>query len=314
MSTPVYHIPVLCRDAADFLITETGGMYVDGTVGGGGHAEEICKRLQGPGRLLCLDADEEALSSARMRLAPHVERTVFVRTNFRLLRSVVTGAGWTRIHGVLLDLGVSSHQLDAPERGFTFRNDERLDMRMDRRQEVSAWEIVNTLDEQPLAKLLWEYGEERMSRRIARRIVEQRPVETTGALRNVVASVVKGPHLTKSLARIFQALRIAVNGELESLAAALKDATDLLVPGGRIVVISYHSLEDRIVKEFFRSESTVHVRRDIPLLPGQEPIPRLRVLTRKPVIPSPEETVHNPRARSAKMRAAERRDVGSQRT
>lgn len=314
MNAPVYHIPVLCRDAADVLINETGGTYVDGTVGGGGHAEEICKRLQGSGRLLCLDADEEALSSARMRLAPYAERTLFVQTNFRLLRNALSGAGWTQIHGVLLDLGVSSHQLDAPERGFTFRNDERLDMRMDRRQEVSAWDIVNTRDEQALAKLFWEYGEERLSRRIARRLVTQRPVETTGALRNAVASVVKGPHLTKSLARIFQALRIAVNGELESLTTVLNDAMDLLVPGGRIVVISYHSLEDRIVKEFFRSESTVQVRRDIPLLPGQEPIPRLRVLTRKPIVPSPEETVQNPRARSAKMRAAERRDVGSQRT
>ena len=314
MNAPAYHIPVLCRDAADVLITGTGGMYVDGTVGGGGHAEEICKRLRGSGRLLCLDADEEALSSARMRLAPYAERTQFAQMNFRLLRNALAGTGWTQIHGILLDLGVSSHQLDAPEGGFTFRNDERLDMRMDRRQEVSAWDIVNTRDELALAKLFWEYGEERLSRRIARRLVTQRPVETTGALRNVVASVVKGPHVTKSLARVFQALRIAVNGELESLTSVLNDAMDLLVPGGRIVVISYHSLEDRIVKEFFRSESTVQVRRDIPLLPGQEPIPRLRVLTRKPIVPSPEETVQNPRARSAKMRAAERRDVGSQRT
>jgi 16S rRNA (cytosine1402-N4)-methyltransferase len=295
------------------LVTETGGLYVDGTVGGGGHAEEICKRLQGPGRLLCLDADDEALTSARTRLAPFAERTFFVQTNFRFLRNALSRADWTQIHGILLDLGVSSHQLDDPLRGFTFRGDERLDMRMDRRQELTAWELVNTRDEQTVAHLLWEYGEERHARRIARRLVARRPVDTTGALRDVVASAVGGQHLTKSLARVFQALRIAVNGELDSLRSVLADALDFIVPGGRIVVIAYHSLEDRIVKEFFRSESTVPIQRNIPWLPGQEPQPRLRVLTRKPIVPSGEETVQNPRARSAKLRAAERRDVGSQR-
>ncbi len=295
-------------------MSETGGLYVDGTVGGGGHAEEICKRLRGPGRLLCLDADDEALTSARTRLASFAERTLFVQSNFRLLGTAVSEAGWTHIHGLILDLGVSSHQLDEPGRGFAFRNDERLDMRMDRRQGLTAWDLVNLRDERELAQLFWEYGEERQARRIARRLVARRPVDTTGALRDVVASAVGGQHLTKSLARIFQALRIAVNGELDSLRSVLGDALDMLVPGGRIVVIAYHSLEDRIVKEFFRSESTVTIRRNIPLLPGQEPVPRLRILTRKPIVPSAEETVHNPRARSAKLRAAERRDVGSQHT
>jgi 16S rRNA (cytosine1402-N4)-methyltransferase len=313
LNVPVYHIPVLCQDAVDIMVTETGGLYVDATVGGGGHAEEICKRLQGPGRLLCLDADDEALTSARKRLAPCAERTFFVQTNFRFLRDAVSRAGWKQIHGILFDLGVSSHQLDDPLRGFTFREDERLDMRMDRRQELTAWELVNTHDEQTIAQILWEYGEERHARRIARRLVVQRPVNTTGALRDVVAGAVGGQYLTKSLARVFQALRIAVNGELDSLRSVLADALDLVVPGGHIVVIAYHSLEDRIVKEFFRSESTVPLQRNIPLLPGQEPQPRLRVLTRKPIVPSGEETVHNPRARSAKLRAAERRDVGSQR-
>ena len=314
MDTPVYHIPVLCREAVDVLVTETGGMYVDGTVGGGGHAEEICSRLRGPGRLLCLDADDEALTSARTRLAPFAERTFFVHKNFRNLRDALAEVGWTHVHGVVLDLGVSSHQLDAPARGFTFREDERLDMRMDRRQGLTAWDLVNTSDEQELARVLWEYGEERHSRRIARRLVARRPIDTTGALRNVVASAVGGQYLTKSLARIFQALRIAVNGELESLRLALADALECVVPGGRIVVLAYHSLEDRIVKEFFRSESTVQIQRGIPFIPGQEPEPRLRVLTRKPIVPSDEETVRNPRARSAKLRAAERRHVGSQHT
>jgi len=312
LDTPVYHIPVLCREAVDFVVTETGGTYVDGTVGGGGHAEEICSRLRGPGRLLCLDADEEALTSARTRLARFAERTFFVHTNFRNLRAAMAEVGWTRAHGVLLDLGVSSHQLDAPARGFTFREDEQLDMRMDRRQPLTAAELVNTREEQELARLLWEYGEERHARRIARRLVAQRPITTTGALRDVVASAVGGQYLIKSLARVFQALRIAVNGELESLRSVLADAVDCVVPGGRIVVLAYHSLEDRIVKEFFRSESTVQTPRGVPVPPGHEPEPRLHLLTRKPIVPSEEETARNPRARSAKLRAAERRDVGSQ--
>jgi 16S rRNA (cytosine1402-N4)-methyltransferase len=217
LNTPVYHIPVLCREAVDLLVTETGGMYVDGTVGGGGHAEEICTRLHDTGRLLCLDADAEALTSARTRLASFAERTFFVHTNFRYLRDATAEAGWTRIHGVLLDLGVSSHQLDAPERGL-------------RSGTTNVWtcgwtgagsvprDIVNTRDEQALAKLFWEYGEERLSRRIARRLVTQRPVETSARCAmwsprwwRPASHEVAGP-------ASFQALRIAVNGELESSA------------------------------------------------------------------------------------------------
>lgn len=313
MDGPVYHIPALCREAVDLLMTDPGGSYVDGTVGGGGHAWEICSRLQGPGRLLCLDADDEALASARERLAPFTGRTVFARSNFRLLRHVLEDTGWTQVHGILLDLGVSSHQLDAVERGFTFRGDERLDMRMDRRGPVSAWDVVNSYDERRLAGIIHEYGEERNARRIARLIVERRPVETTGALRDVVAVVTPDRFLNKSLARVFQALRIEVNGELDSLRAVLADATDLLLPGGRIVVIAYHSLEDRIVKEFFREGSTVHWTPGVPVMPGTEPEPPLVLLTRKPVVPADSEIEGNPRARSAKMRAAERRHVATER-
>ena len=312
MNGTVYHIPALCREAVDLLMTDAGGAYVDGTVGGGGHAAEICSRLQGPGRLLCLDADDEALASARTRLAAFADRTTFVRTNFRFLRDAIQDAGWAGASGILLDLGISSHQIDAVERGFTFRGDERLDMRMDRRQPLSAWDIVNTYDERALADLISKYGEEQNARRIARSIVGHRPVHTTGELRDVVAAFTPDRFLNKSLARVFQALRIEVNGELDSLKAVLADARDLLAPGGRIVVISYHSLEDRIVKEFFRAVSTVPFDRDVPVMPGEEPEPEFRLITRKPVVPTEQEISDNPRARSAKMRAAERRYVGTQ--
>ena len=314
MNGAVYHIPALCREAVDLLMTDTGGSYVDGTVGGGGHAWEICSRLQGPGRLLCLDADDEALASARSRLAGFAERTSFIRHNFRFLRDALQASGWTAVHGILLDLGVSSHQIDAVERGFTFRGDERLDMRMDRRQALSAWDVVNTYEERALADVIYQYGEEQNARRIARSIVGRRPVHTTGELRDVVAAFTPDRFLNKSLARVFQALRIEVNGELDSLTSVLRDARDLLAPGGRIVVISYHSLEDRIVKEFFRAVSTVPFDRDVPMMPGQEPEPEFRLITRKPVVPSEQEINDNPRARSAKMRAAERRYVGTQGT
>jgi 16S rRNA (cytosine1402-N4)-methyltransferase len=312
VNVPVYHTPALCREAVDLLMTDAGGSYVDGTVGGGGHAQEICTRLRGPGRLLCLDADDEALTSARTRLAGFAERTFFVRTNFRFIREAIKTEGWSHTQGILLDLGVSSHQIDAVERGFTFRGDERLDMRMDRRQPLSAWDVVNTYDERALASIIYRYGEEQNARRIARSLVGRRPVETTGELRDVVAALTPERFLNKSLARVFQALRIEVNGELDSLRTVLADARDLLAPGGRIVVISYHSLEDRIVKDFFRSESTVAWNRDVPMMPGQEQEPLLQVLTRKPVVPSDQEISDNPRARSAKMRAAERRYVGTQ--
>jgi 16S rRNA (cytosine1402-N4)-methyltransferase len=310
----VYHIPALCREAVDLLMTDTEGAFVDGTVGGGGHAWEICSRLQGPGRLLCLDADDEALDSARTRLEGFADRVTFVRTNFRHLREAVKTASWPRISGILLDLGISSHQIDAVERGFTFRGDERLDMRMDRRQTSSAWDIVNTYEERALADVISQYGEEQNARRIARSIVGHRPVHTTGELRDVVAAFTPDRFLNKALARVFQALRIEVNGELDSLKTVLADARDLLAPGGRIVVISYHSLEDRIVKEFFRAESTVAFNRDIPMMPGTEPEPEFLLITRKPVVPTEEEISRNPRARSAKMRAVERRHVGTQGT
>lgn len=314
MDPEAFHIPVLCREAVEAVMTDLEGCYVDGTVGGGGHAEQLCLRLRGRGRLVCLDADEEALAWARTRLAPFAERTVFVHANFAELAGALQRVQVERMHGFLLDLGVSSHQFDIPERGFSFRGDERLDMRLDQRQQTTAWDLVNTAAEEVLAAVLWEYGEERESRRIARRVVAARPVNTTGDLRTIVEHAVGGRYRTKSLARVFQSLRIAVNHELDNLRSVLAQAVPLMIPGGRLVVISYHSLEDRIVKEVFRREAESPAENSNPFARGPMAEGRLRLVTRKSVTPSEEEIARNPRARSAKMRVAERTDVGTKRT
>jgi 16S rRNA (cytosine1402-N4)-methyltransferase len=310
MTPPAFHIPVLCQEAVEALVTDPGGTYVDGTMGGGGHAEAICARLSGSGLLIGLDADEDALTEARARLARAGNRVLFMHANFGDLSPVLDEAGIGFFHGLLLDLGVSSHQLDAPVRGFSFREDEPLDMRLDRRAPFTARDLVNERSEQELAEILWRYGEERHARRIARRLISARPVETTGALRDVVASVVGRQFLNKSLARVFQALRIEVNAELENLKRVLPGALPRLHPGGRIVVIAYHSLEDRIVKEFFRSASTPPESQYPALLPQPTVEVPLRVLTRKPVVPAETEAALNPRARSAKMRVAEKISCG----
>jgi 16S rRNA (cytosine1402-N4)-methyltransferase len=303
MMQAAFHEPVLLHEALRFLLTDPAGTYLDATAGGGGHATALAQKLVTGGRLVCLDADDEALRATRAALAG-MDADVR-QANFRDLRRELSVLGIPRISGALFDLGVSSRQLDDAARGFSFRADEPLDMRMDRRQELSGGDVINSYDEERLADVLFHYGEERRSRRIARAIVRARPVETTGGLRAAVAAVVGGgPFLVKSLARVFQAVRIEVNGELDALAQALRDATDVLQPGGRLVVISYHSLEDRIVKEWFRKESVA-----VPLGPVPAramSVPRLRTLTRKPVTPEASEERENPRSRSAKLRAAER--------
>lgn len=305
MSTS-FHEPVLLQESLDLLITDHSGTYVDATVGGGGHAEEICRRTGGHASLVCFDADEQALAAAKERLVRHCPEVLFVHANFRSLRSELASRGIAGVAGLLLDLGVSSHHLDEGERGFSFRSDEPIDMRMDRRGGMTGWHVVNEYEERTLAEVLWKYGEERASRRIAHAIVAGRPVDTTGALRIIVQSVVGERFLTKSLARVFQAIRIEVNGELEALKTVLKDGSDVLRPGGRIVVISYHSLEDRIVKDFFRAESATVLRSGDKYLPDKELVPRLHVLTKKPVVAGPRESGLNSRSRSAKLRAAER--------
>jgi 16S rRNA (cytosine1402-N4)-methyltransferase len=304
-----YHTPVLLHDVLAFLLTRADGAYIDGTLGGGGHAEAVLQRLGPHGRLLGLDADDDALTAARARLAPFGSRVQLHRSNFRDLRTVVAEHGMVPAHGLLLDLGVSSHQFDDASRGFSFRGDDRLDMRMDRRQELDAAAVVNSYEERALADLLWQYGEERRSRAIARAIARARsrePIRTTGSLAAVVESVVGAQFRVKTLARVFQAIRIEVNGELESLRRAVRDGIDILAPGGRLVIIAYHSLEDRIVKEAFREAAATSVRSGHVLVPDTPVTPLVRVLTPRPVEPDEREVDANPRARSAKLRAAER--------
>jgi 16S rRNA (cytosine1402-N4)-methyltransferase len=301
-----YHAPVLCDEAIEALLADPGLTYVDGTLGGGGHAERVCRLLSANGRLLCFDLDEDAIRFASRRLARFGDRVAFVRANFREMKTELRRMGLDRVGGVLLDLGVSSFQLDEGPRGFSFRSDEELDMRMDRRQQLTARDVVNGYPVEALADILFRYGEERLSRRIARRIANQRPLRSTGDLSAAVESVVGERFLVKTLARVFQALRIEVNGELDNLSAGLTAALDVLAPGGRLVVVAYHSLEDRIVKEFFRKEAAVVIPSGHKLVPDAPRNPRLRILTRRPVQPSALEIERNPRARSARLRVAER--------
>ncbi len=301
-----YHEPVLITEVLEHLITDTGAVYVDATVGGGGHAEGICRRLRTPGRVICFDADEEAIAHARKHLEQFGGQVEFVHANFTQLKSELCSKRVGTVGGILFDLGVSSHQLDEPARGFSFRSDEPLDMRMDRQGRKTARDVVNNTDEPMLADLLWRYGEERGSRRIAKSIIAARPVETTGQLKKIIESAVARKHSIKSIARVFQALRIEVNDELRNLDTALLSAVDLLQKGGRLAVLSYHSLEDRIVKEFFRRECATRVRSAHKYVPDKEIAPRARLLTKKPITASEEEVERNSRARSAKLRVVER--------
>ena len=309
MEASSYHTPVLLREVLAQLLIRPSGAYIDGTLGGGGHAEAIVQRLETNGRLLGLDADAEALTAASSRLVVYGSRVILVQANFRELRRIAQEQKIAPADGILLDLGVSSHQFDEPSRGFSFRSDERLDMRMDRRQSLDAAEVVNTYDERRLADLLRDYGEERQARAIARALVRGRslhPITTTGELAGIVERVVGGRFRLKSLARVFQAFRIEVNDELSSLRMALREGIATLATGGRFAVIAYHSLEDRIVKETFREAAATAIRSGNPLVPDTPLVPTLRIVTPRPVTASEEEVSSNPRARSAKLRVAER--------
>jgi 16S rRNA (cytosine1402-N4)-methyltransferase len=305
MST--YHEPVLAEESLALLITDRDGTYVDGTVGGGGHAEKICEHLGPRGRLIGIDADADAIEASHIRLERFGSRVTLIRANFRDIVSELGTRGVQQLAGILLDLGVSSHQIDQAERGFSFRADGKFDMRMDTRRPVSAHEVINDYSQERLETILREYGEERAARRIVRSLIRARPVATAGELNGVIERCVGRRYLTKSLARVYQAIRIEVNGELENLREALVSVPDLLHPGGRCVVIAYHSLEDRIVKEFFREEAADRIPSRNKFVPDLPRSPRLEILTRKPVTATEQEIARNGRARSAKLRAAERR-------
>ncbi|GAB4334854.1 MAG: 16S rRNA (cytosine(1402)-N(4))-methyltransferase RsmH [Calditrichia bacterium] len=303
-----YHIPVMLREALAYLITRPDGVYVDCTLGGGGHSEAILQKISGKGRLVGLDADPDAISFARQRLS-QFENTAFFQVYYDQLDAVLVQEGKLPVSGFLFDLGISSFQIDKAEKGFAFRMDAPLDMRFDPGIKLSAADVVARYSEEELGRVFREYGEERQWRRLARAVVERRqqqPVQTTAQLADVVAAVVGVHRLNKSLARVFQALRIEVNDELNRLRTALQKAFDCLEQGGRLVVIAYHSLEDRIVKEFFAEKA-----RDCVCPPE---FPRcicdkeseVRLLGKRPMFPSDEEVKANPRARSARMRVAEK--------
>lgn len=301
------HIPVLLREVLDGLKVQPGGRYIDATVGGGGHAVAILERSAPDGRLLGIDRDPEVLERARERLRPFGERVVLAQGSYAELRRLAVRYDFLEVDGILFDLGLSSWQLSDPHRGFSFQIEGPLDMRYDPGQGIPASEIVNRWPEKELAALIRRYGEERYARRIARAIVRHRPIRTTTELAALIARTVGwGRDDLHPATRTFLALRIAVNDELSALEQALPQAVSLLKPGGRLAVIAFHSLEDRIVKTFFQREA-----RDC-LCPPQVPVctcghrATLRLITRKPIRPSEEEVRVNPRARSARLRIAER--------
>nr|PZN40354.1 MAG: 16S rRNA (cytosine(1402)-N(4))-methyltransferase [Bacillota bacterium] len=307
-----HHIPVMLEEVLAALAIRPDGTYVDCTVGGGGHSAAICARLGPRGRLLALDQDPAAVAAAAERLAPFGDRVRLRRANFERVAEVAREEGLAPVDGILMDLGVSSPQLDTPERGFSYREDAPLDMRMDPDRPVSAADIVATASEEELTRILREYGEERYARQIARAIVRTRartPIRTTGQLAEVVRSALPGRALREPqhpARRTFQALRIAVNDELGALERGLQAALSILAPGGRLVVITFHSLEDRIVKRTFADWARACV------CPPGTPVcicgrrPQVRPVGKQPWLPSPEEVVANPRARSAKLRVVER--------
>ena len=308
---PPEHIPVLAQEALDWLQPTSPHIYIDATVGLGGHSREILNRSSPGGSLLAIDADPQALQVARQRLAQWEERITFVQGRHRDLDVLARRAGVAAVHGVILDLGVSSLQLDEPERGFSFSHDGPLDMRMGPDTEFTAADIVNTWSQEDLARIIYEYGQERHSRRIARAICNDRPLNRTGDLAALVARVVGQRGRIHPATRTFQALRIAVNRELESLQAVLPQIVELLVPGGRMVIISFHSLEDRIVKQFIARESRDCICPPrIPQCVCGHKATVLR-LTKKPVMATSTEIERNPRSRSARLRVAERLPLAS---
>ncbi|MGM9986614.1 MAG: 16S rRNA (cytosine(1402)-N(4))-methyltransferase RsmH [Bacillaceae bacterium] len=306
------HVTVLLNETVDGLNIKEDGIYVDCTLGGAGHSEYLLKQLSDKGHLYAFDQDDDAIAHAKKRLAPFEGKYTIIRSNFRYLKDRLNELGVESVDGILFDLGVSSPQLDKAERGFSYHQDARLDMRMDQEAELSAYEVVNNWSYEDLVRIFFQYGEEKFSKQIARKIEAYRskkPIETTGELVELIKEGIPaatrrtGGHPAK---RVFQAIRIAVNDELRVFEYALEDAIEMVKPGGRISVITFHSLEDRICKNIFKQYSSLP-----PLPPGLPVIPdefqpKLKLITRKPILSSKEELENNNRAKSAKLRIAEK--------
>lgn len=306
------HYSVLLMESIEGLHIQSDGIYVDGTLGRGGHSSEILKRIPN-GHLYAFDRDESAIAESRERLSKIGDNFTLIHNRFSQLKKELTKYGITSISGMVLDLGVSSPQFDEAQRGFSYRFDAPLDMRMDQSQEISAWTIVNTWDYHELVRIFYQYGEESFSKQIARKIEQARavkPIDTTFELVDVIKSALPSKVLNKKghpAKKVFQAIRIAVNDELRELQIVLEDALDLLMPNGRLAVISFQSLEDRIVKETFASRSKgPQIDKRIPLLPSEIEEAPYRLVNRKPIIASEEELEENNRSHSAKLRMIER--------
>ncbi len=312
MGETYLHRPVLLHECIEALAIRPDGIYLDGTLGRGGHSEEIAKRLSDKGRLLCIDRDRQALEEAGRRLAPWADRITFLHGNFADLDALMDRAGVAAADGMLFDLGVSSPQLDDPERGFSYMHDAPLDMRMDRDDALTAWTVVNQWPREELRRVLSQYGEERYAGPIAAAIDKARrkaPIETTGQLVEVIKGALPAAALREKqhpAKRSFQGIRIAVNDELASVSRMLQAAIPRLNPGGRLAVISFHSLEDRIVKSELAAAAKGCT------CPPEFPVcvcgktPQVKLVTRKPILPGEDELEENPRARSAKLRVAEK--------
>ena len=307
-----HHVPIMVREVLSLLAPERGGVFVDGTLGGGGHAEAVLNALPEDGRLFGIDRDDEALAAAGARLAPFGERFTAIKGNFFEMKPLLAAKGVERVDGILLDLGVSSHQLDKVERGFSYKAEAPLDMRMDQTAPLDAYTVVNTWPKDELVHIFYEYGEERFSQRIAERIVSERQrhaIETTTELAALVKDAIPAKFRNEPqhpARRVFQAIRIAVNGELDGLSDAIDSAASLLNPGGRLAILTFHSLEDRIVKNAFRRmENPCTCPKSAPVcICGKKPT--ARVLTRHPLTADETEQTENTRSTCAKLRAIEK--------
>jgi 16S rRNA (cytosine1402-N4)-methyltransferase len=306
------HYSVLNRETIEGLAVKPEGTYVDCTLGGGGHSEVILKQLSDKGKLYAFDQDKQAIEATSARLAEYSDRIEYIQANFRDLKSELEARGVTEVDGVVFDLGVSSPQLDQAERGFSYQHDAPLDMRMNQHQALSAYEVVNTWSYEQLVRIFFRYGEEKFSKQVARKIEnrrEMKPIESTFELVEVIKEAIPAPARRKGghpAKRIFQAIRIAVNDELQSFQDALQQTAEIVAIGGRVSVITFHSLEDRMCKQAFKAWSTpLPVPRNIPILPEDSKAP-FALVTRKPIVASESELEDNRRSRSAKLRVAEK--------
>lgn len=313
MSKEFHHVTVLLHETIDMLDVKADGVYVDATLGGAGHSEYLLGKLSESGHLYAFDQDQHAIENAKTRLAPFIEKgmVTFIKGNFRQLKERLNELGVTEIDGICYDLGVSSPQLDERERGFSYKKDAPLDMRMNQEASLTAYEVVNSYDYHDLVRIFFKYGEDKFSKQIARKIEQARaikPIETTTELAEIIKSAKPAKELKKKghpAKQIFQAIRIEVNDELGAADESIQQAMDLLAIGGRISVITFHSLEDRLTKQLFKEASTVEVPKGLPFIPD-ELKPKMELVNRKPILPSQEELEENNRSHSAKLRVAQK--------